>query len=90
MYFNLNNFKFKTLFILGPPGSGKGTQCNILSEKFNLLHLSAGELLRKEVNFVLIKIIINFINLPINHFIHEGRKNCACGNNMRIIKTRNE
>jgi adenylate kinase family enzyme len=41
--------KFNTLFILGPPGSGKGTQCQLLTRKFNILHLSAGELLRREV-----------------------------------------
>jgi UMP-CMP kinase len=40
----------KTIFILGPPGSGKGTQCNLLGNNLNALHLSAGELLRKEVN----------------------------------------
>lgn len=41
--------KFKTIFILGPPGSGKGTQCQILTRNFNILHISAGELLRREV-----------------------------------------
>lgn len=36
------------LIILGAPGSGKGTQADLLAEKFNLKHLSSGELLRKE------------------------------------------
>ena len=49
MNVKIQNNKFKTLFILGPPGSGKGTQCEILTKKFNILHLSAGELLRREV-----------------------------------------
>lgn len=31
------------------PGSGKGTQCGLLAKTFNFFHLSAGELLRKEV-----------------------------------------
>lgn len=38
------------LIILGPPGSGKGTQAKILSEELRLKHLSSGDLLRKEVS----------------------------------------
>ncbi|RYY89685.1 hypothetical protein EON63_00190, partial [archaeon] len=30
------------------PGAGKGTQCELLSRDFGLIHLSAGELLRSE------------------------------------------
>ena len=37
------------LVIFGPPGAGKGTQSNIIVEKFNLHQLSTGELLRKEI-----------------------------------------
>lgn len=33
----------------GGPGSGKGTQCGKIVEEFRLTHLSAGDLLRKEV-----------------------------------------
>lgn len=40
----------KVLFILGAPGSGKGTQCTKLAEKFGFSHLSAGDLLREERN----------------------------------------
>ena len=40
--------KKNTLF-LGPPGAGKGTQAALLSRVKSLLHLSTGELLRKEV-----------------------------------------
>ena len=37
------------LVIFGPPGSGKGTQAKILAEKFQLLHISTGDLLRNEI-----------------------------------------
>jgi adenylate kinase len=35
--------------IFGPPGSGKGTQSVKLAEKFNLVHLSTGDMLRAEI-----------------------------------------
>ena len=37
------------LLIMGPPGAGKGTQAKILAKKFNLVHLSTGDILRKEI-----------------------------------------
>ncbi|MBU0457299.1 MAG: nucleoside monophosphate kinase [Nanoarchaeota archaeon] len=37
------------LILLGPPGSGKGTVSEKLEKDLNLLHISAGELLREEV-----------------------------------------
>lgn len=36
------------LILFGPPGSGKGTQSEKLAEKYGLIHLSTGDLLRKE------------------------------------------
>lgn len=36
-------------FVLGGPGSGKGTQCARIVETFGFKHLSAGDLLRKEM-----------------------------------------
>ena len=32
------------LLIMGPPGAGKGTQAKILAQKFNLVHLSTGDI----------------------------------------------
>lgn len=35
--------------LFGPPGSGKGTQAAIISERFGLPHVSTGQMLRDEV-----------------------------------------
>jgi len=37
------------LILFGPPGSGKGTQSARLVEKYGLIHLSTGNLLREEI-----------------------------------------
>ena len=39
---------WKVVFVLGGPGSGKGTQCARIVERFGYVHLSAGDLLRAE------------------------------------------
>jgi|GEM_PF-34572 len=38
------------IFVLGGPGSGKGTQCTKMESDLDLVHLSAGDLLREERN----------------------------------------
>ncbi len=37
------------LVLFGPPGAGKGTQANLLINRYNLIHLSTGDLLRNEI-----------------------------------------
>lgn len=37
------------LVLFGPPGAGKGTQSQLLIEKYKLIHLSTGDLLRNEI-----------------------------------------
>ena len=39
----------KHILFLGAPGAGKGTQAELLSQSYSYLHLSTGELLRKEI-----------------------------------------
>lgn len=37
------------LVILGAPGAGKGTQAKAISENFDILHISTGDILRDEI-----------------------------------------
>lgn len=39
----------KYYILFGPPGAGKGTQAGAMVERYNLCHLSTGELLRSEI-----------------------------------------
>ena len=41
--------KHKALFIVGGPGSGKGTICDYLIGTYGFKHFSTGDLLREEV-----------------------------------------
>ncbi|MDR2962704.1 MAG: adenylate kinase [Bacteroidales bacterium] len=37
------------LVLFGPPGAGKGTQSDLIVEKYGLIHISTGDLLRAEM-----------------------------------------
>jgi len=39
----------KTIWVIGGPGCGKGTQCDLMIKKYGFLHISSGDLLRAEV-----------------------------------------
>ena len=71
----------KYLLFLGPPGAGKGTQAGLMSISNQYLHLSTGELLRKEVDLktnlgIQVKEIINSGQLVKDELVLEiVRKN---------------
>jgi len=46
---NLENV-WLNIVLFGSPGAGKGTQAKKLAEKYNLVYISTGELLRKEID----------------------------------------
>ena len=37
------------IIIFGPPGCGKGTQSSRITEKYKLIHISTGDIIRKEI-----------------------------------------
>lgn len=49
------------LILLGPPGSGKGTQADLLEKEFALFHFSTGEMFREAVR----------LNTPLGNLVKE-------------------
>ena len=39
----------KTVILIGPPGSGKGTQANLIAERFNLTHIETSKIIEKRI-----------------------------------------
>lgn len=37
------------IVLFGPPGAGKGTQSELMRDRFSLIHLSTGDILRSEI-----------------------------------------
>lgn len=37
------------IILIAPPAAGKGTQAKLISEKYNIPHISTGDLLRDEI-----------------------------------------
>ena len=57
----------KHLLFLGPPGAGKGTQAGLISQENSYLHLSTGELLRKEVEKK------SYLGIQVKEIINSGK-----------------
>ncbi|MEM9000387.1 MAG: adenylate kinase [Bacteroidota bacterium] len=47
--YQLNQTNMKNLVLFGKPGAGKGTQAEILKEKYNLVHISTGVVFRYNI-----------------------------------------
>lgn len=45
----MSDSKQLCMIIMGPPGSGKGTQSPAIQQKFNIAHLATGDMLRAAV-----------------------------------------
>ena len=55
------------LFIIGPSGCGKSTQAKLIADKYNLSHLSMGQLLRDEIA------LNSKLGIEAKGFIDEGK-----------------
>jgi len=84
----------KIIWIMGGPGSGRGTQCEKLALKYKYKHLSSGDLLRHEVmsgsqrGGNLYKLMANGDTVPngiVNDVIAEAMVKSADGNDGFLI-----
>ncbi len=54
------------LILLGPPGAGKGTQAALISEKYNIPHISTGDIFRQNIKNK------TKLGLEAESYIHNG------------------
>tara|TARA_B100000508_G_scaffold137097_1_gene130980 strand:+ start:409 stop:1026 length:618 start_codon:yes stop_codon:yes gene_type:complete len=47
--FSKKNNAMKNIVLFGPPGAGKGTQAEVLKEKYQLVHISTGDVFRYNI-----------------------------------------
>ncbi|WP_282089040.1 adenylate kinase [Aquimarina algiphila] len=47
--YQLKSRNMTNLVLFGPPGAGKGTQAEVLKEKYNLVHISTGDVFRYNI-----------------------------------------
>jgi adenylate kinase len=47
--FKKKNKSMKNIVLFGPPGAGKGTQAEVLKEKYQLVHISTGDVFRYNI-----------------------------------------
>ncbi len=47
--YQLKQRKMTNLVLFGPPGAGKGTQAEVLKEKYDLVHISTGDVFRYNI-----------------------------------------
>ncbi len=47
--YKLIEYKMKNIVLFGPPGAGKGTQAEVLKEKYKLVHISTGDVFRNNI-----------------------------------------
>lgn len=55
------------LVLLGAPGAGKGTQAKVISENFNIPHISTGDILRNEIK------LDTVLGRKASQFVKEGK-----------------
>ena len=47
--YKLKKIEMKNIVLFGPPGAGKGTQAEVLKEKYELIHISTGDVFRYNI-----------------------------------------
>jgi adenylate kinase len=55
------------IILLGPPGAGKGTQAKLISDEFGIIHLSTGDVFRKNI------FQKTALGIEAEEYIHSGR-----------------